>query len=216
MKKEWYENTEWDNDISKNFEAKLSKASEFKKPQYLMAQASNLKGKRNDIAKSLLDRVKENYADDDLSYANAMSLMGDILFDEQEFIEAENYYRYVHYDLKTPFRMGMKNGFDESDIKLIKIILISKQVSKYSEAYTLVKAHDMDLDFFKYHKYDFAYHAAWLCKELGKIEEAKDYAKMALDFAIDKRADAPMHGNLGAFEPREEELKFLSDIVYKS
>lgn len=215
MKKEWYENTEWNNEISNVFESKLSRAKISKKPQYLIAQADALKGKWNNISKELVSRVLKDFPHDKLSYAIAMNLMGEILLEESKLLEAEEYFRYVHYDLKTNFRENMKNGFDGSDVKLIKIILISKQKEKYNEAYKLAKEHDIDLDFFKYNKYEFTYYAAWLCKEMGKIDEAKRYAKMALEFAIDKRPDAPKHGDLGAFEAPEVELKFLSDIVYK-
>lgn len=216
MKKEWYENTEWNSEIENLFESKLSKAQVSKKPQYLIAQANALKGEWNNISKQLIDRVLNDYAQDQLSYAIAMNLMGDVLFGEGNLLKAEECFRYVHYDLKTIFREKMKNGFDGSDVKLIKIILITAQKDKYDEAYELIKKHDTDLDFFKYYKYDFTYHAAWLCKELGKIDEAKEYARMALELAIDKRPDAPRHPTVGLVDAPEEELKFLSDIVYRS
>lgn len=53
MKKQWYENTEWNNVISNAFEAKLSRSKISKNPQYLIAQANALKGKWTTISKEL-------------------------------------------------------------------------------------------------------------------------------------------------------------------
>lgn len=82
--------------------------------------------------------------------------------------------------------------------------------------YLIVKQHDIELDFLKNIKYEFCFWASKLCVELNKISEAKEYARMALEFAIDKRPDAPRHKDVGLVDAPEEELKFLSDIVYKS
>lgn len=212
----WYENEEWNSKIAENFEKRLSRSkSNYNKAQYIRLQAGSLSLNYMDIKKELLNRVINEYAEEDFQVKMAMEDLTEIYIKEGSFDKALEVSDLLWLD-DTQMKKLKKGGvYSNGDIKLIKLILILGKKNRYPEAYKLAKEHDIDLDFFKYNKYEFTYYAAWLCKEMGKIDEAKRYAKMALEFAIDKRPDAPKHGDLGAFEAPEVELKFLSDIVYK-
>ncbi len=215
VKQDWYRNKTWNPQIEVEFEARLEKARRLNKAQYIRIQAEEIKDHDQNVAIRLFNRVLDEYKNDGdgLQYQFSLSALGEIYLESGEYKKAEDCFRQLQNTPEGRYGHGFKHGVDGSDVKLVKTIIYSKQVDKYQEMYTLVKKHDVQMDFLKSLKFDFVYHASILCYEMGKLDEAKEYAQMAVELLNDPIPSAYRHPGVGDIKLKGGEVELLNKIL---
>lgn len=183
---DWYRNKNWEDTVEDEFEARLKRSrGEFNKAQYLRIQASLLLDSSNKnnqlVGLRLMNRMITDFPSEEFSVIFGIEQLGDYSFKTSVYDKAEHYFRIVtdHYKNKNS-RSGTSA---KADLKLAKTILNSSQSSKFNEAYKLCKDYPLDELTFNYDKFYYADLLAQLCDKLNKTDEAKKYAKIALEIS---------------------------------
>lgn len=135
----WYRNTEWNNQIESEFEARLNRSrGNFHKSQYLRIQANYLldaqktENQKNGI--QLMERVINEYPEETFSSINGHEQLGDYYLKNGYYKEAENHFRIVTHHYHSNTRNGTTGLVD---LKLCETVMLSDQEDKFQEAYEL-------------------------------------------------------------------------------
>jgi tetratricopeptide (TPR) repeat protein len=220
-KDDWYRNTEWNDQIESEFEARLKRSrGNSNKAQYLRIQASYLldsqKTENQKKGIQLMERVINDYPEETFSTIHGQEQLGDYFLKNGNYKEAESHFRIVtdHYHSNT--RSGT-TGL--ADLKLSETILLSDQEDKLQEAYELSTSKfdetggDLGLNDQKFY---YTTLMANLCLRMGKIEEASEYANSALQLSTIKEPQFSRHKTVGIIEADTDTIKRLKKIKEKS
>jgi tetratricopeptide (TPR) repeat protein len=215
---EWYLGDNWDRDAQDLFEQRLKKSKgSHNKAQYLRIKGSSLL-KSNDPLKrtegcKLMNRVINEYAKEYTHVMFAYEQLGDYYFNEKKYKDAEFNYRQSVSFYKENGRSGT-SGI--GDIKLAETIIKTEQFDKLTEMYQLLveefKKNDGSLtlndDLFRYYSV-----LAKITIKLKRNNEAKEYAKKALQLAVTKEPQIERYPELGIVKTTKEELNNLNAIL---
>jgi len=91
--------------------------------------------------------------------------------------------------------------------------LNSKKSDQFQEAYNLCKEYPADELTFNSQKFYYASLLARLCNEINKKEEAKEYAKAAIEIAKITEPQFSRHKTIGIIKATTKQLKTLELIV---
>jgi hypothetical protein len=212
----WYRHTVWNEEIERDFEARLKRSrGSFNKAQYMRIQASyllNSPDKKNQlVGVSLMERLIKNFPTEELSIIFGYEQLGDFYLKQNNYDKAEQFFRLVadHYqDKKT--RSGTSAI---ADLKLAKTILRSNQVDKFDEVYQLVSNYPTSELIFNNDKFYYAELRAQLCDTMNKKEEAKEFARIAIELSKIVKPQLKRHKTVGLAKASEKQLRTLEQIL---
>ena len=213
---DWYRNTTWDNETNDLFELKLKRSrGAYQKAQYLRIQASYLLDSANfqDVGVRLMERLIQDFPTEDFSTTFGKEQLGDFYFKKGDFDKAKTYYQQVTNQYKVRNRSGTSGV---ADIKLVDTLLKLSEKEKLEEAYTL-----LTVDFEKTggsltlndDRFFYARVISELCDKLGKRDEAKQYAKKALEISKIMEPQFARHKTVGLVRTDKETLDRLTEIT---
>ncbi len=213
---DWYRNKNWSGAIETEFEARLKRSrGGFNKAQYLRIQASYLldsSDKNNQlIGLRLMNRMITDFPTEEFSVIFGIEQLGDYYSKHGVYDKAEHYFRVVtdHYKNENS-RSGTSAT---ADLKLAETILIANHSNKFNEAYKLCKDYPVDELTFNNDKFYYAELLAKLCDKMNKNDEAKEYAKIALEFSKITKPQLPRHKTVGLVHATEVQLRTLEQII---
>ncbi|MCM5664007.1 tetratricopeptide repeat protein [Galbibacter mesophilus] len=220
-KEDWYRNTDWNDQIETDFEARLKRSrGNYHKAQYLRIQASYLldssttENQKKGI--QLIERVINDYPEETFSTIHGNEQLGDYYLKNGNYEQAEKHFRIVtdHYHSTT--RSGT-SGL--ADLKLSETILLSDQEEKLQEAYKLSTSKfdetggNLQLNDQKFY---YATLMANLCLRMGEIEEASEYANLALQLSTITEPQFSRHKTVGIINADKNTIDKLKKIKEKS
>ena len=220
-KDDWYRNTEWNDQIESEFEARLKRSrGNSNKAQYLRIQASYLldssKTENQKKGIHLMERVINDYPEETFSTIHGHEQLGDYYLKNGDYEQAEKHFRIVtdHYHSNT--RSGT-TGL--ADLKLSETILLSDQEDKLQEAYELstIKFDQTGGDLgLNDQKFYYATLMANLCLRMDKTEEASEYANSALKLSTITEPQFNRHKTVGIIKADKNTIERLKKIKEKS
>ena len=213
---DWYRNTNWNKEIAADFEARLKRSrGAFNKAQYLRIQASylldSLSKEYQLIGVNLMERLIKDFPTEEFSVISGQEELGDFYLKQNDYENAEQFFRIVtNYYQDTNSRGGTSAM---ADLKLAETILKSNKKNKFSEAYELVNKYPIDELTFNDNKFYYAQLRAQLCDVMNKNEEAKEFAKTAIELSKIKVAQFSRHKTVGLVKASELQIRTLEEIV---
>jgi len=212
---EWYRNKAWNTEIESDFEARLKRSrGTFHKAQYLKIQGLELLDTLDERSQAvgirLLERLAEEYQIEEMQVANGNEALGEFYLENENFEQAEKYFRRVvdYYKRKS------RNATSWiADLRLVETILRSNQKDKFEEAYQLIinyPALELSLNNKKFY---FNQIAAEICYLLNKKDEAKAFAKQAIQLSKVTEPQFNRHKIVGIVNALDNELRFLERII---
>ena len=219
-KEDWYRNTDWNDQIESEFESRLKRSrGNYHKAQYLRIQASYLLNSEikelQEKGVEFMKRVIKNYPEEKFSTIHGNEQLADFYLKNESFDKAEKHYKIVTDYYYAETRSGT-TGL--ADLKLCETILKSKQSNKLQEVY------QMATDKFKEtggslmmnsDKFYYADLMANLCYEMGKVDEASEFAKSALELSNISEPQFNRHKTVGLIKAKKEQLERLKRIMEK-
>ena len=184
---DWYRNKEWNEEIERNFFAKLKRAR--RKEQYLRIQASTLAKKHPNVALLLLEQYFS--LKDDFDNAQAFCDMATAYLAKGEVENAvDSYSKALAREAEFP------NLKTDAYILYPLTIVENKLQNQYQSANEVLDKHKERLMFPIDH---FRWHAAkaMILLSLGDKQLASDHAVAALDAAQIKKSGFRYHQKLG-------------------
>ncbi|MBZ5857753.1 hypothetical protein [Flavihumibacter profundi] len=213
---DWYRNTTWTREIETDFETRLKRSrGAYNKAQYLRIQASCLLGSRDkniqSIGLHLMERLINDFSTEDFSTVFGHEQLGDYYFENKDFEKAETHFRVVtnHYKL----RQSRSGTSGMAELKLADTILSSNNSGKFEEAYRLCKNYPINGLTFNSDKFYYAILLARLCNQMSKKDEAKEYAKAAIEISKITEPQFGRHKTAGLVNTTDKQLQTLEQIV---
>jgi len=213
---DWYRNTTWDDKIEADFEARLKRSrGAFNKAQYLRIQASYLLDSSDTttqkIGVSQMERLINDFPTEEFSTIFGHEQLGDYYFKIGDFETAEKHFYIVtkHYKNKKS-RSGTSAI---ADLKLAETYLTANKVDKFEEAYKICKKYPKSELTFNSEKFYYAELAAHICDKLNKREEAKEFAKVAIEISKISEPQFYRHKTVGLVKATDQQLRTLEQIV---
>jgi len=213
---DWYRNTTWNSSIETDFEARLKRSrGAYNKAQYLRIQASYLLGSRDKnvqaIGLRLIERLINDFPTEEFSTVFGHEQLGDYYLENEDFEKAEAHFRVVTNHYKS--RQSRSGTSAMADLKLAETILTSDKSDQFQEAYNLCKEYPRDELRFNSDKFYYASLLARLCSEMNKKEEAKEYAKAAIEISKITEPQFSRHKTVGLVNARDKQLQTLQRIL---
>ncbi|MBS1635185.1 MAG: hypothetical protein JST26_04625 [Bacteroidetes bacterium] len=213
---DWYRNTTWDTNIETDFEARLKRSrGAFHKAQYLRIQASYLLD-NSDLQIQLvgvrqMERLVTDFPTEEFSVIFGQEQLGDYYLRTGDFDKAEKYFRVVidHYVNKNS-RSGTSA---KADLKLAETFLTANRTDKFDEAYKLCKNYPVSELTFNNDKFYYAELIAHICDKLNKREEAKEFAKTAIEVSKITEPQFYRHKTVGLVKVTDQQLRTLEQIA---
>ncbi|WP_215226685.1 tetratricopeptide repeat protein [Echinicola shivajiensis] len=220
-KNDWYRNTNWNDQIESGFEARLKRASgNANKAQFLRVQASclldspSVENQKKGI--QLMKRLINEYSEETFSTIHGHEQLGEYYLKRKNYKEAEKNFRIVtdHYHSNT--RSGT-TGL--ADLKLTETILISDQEDKFQEAYKLSTSKFESTGgalILNDQKFYYATLMANLCLRMGKMDEASEFASLAIQLSTITKPQFHRHNTVGIVKTDNSTVERLKKIKEKS
>jgi tetratricopeptide (TPR) repeat protein len=101
------------------------------------------------------------------------------------------------------------------DLKLAETLLAANRSDQFEEAYNLCKDYPINELRFNSDKFYYAELLAQLCDKMGKKEEAKEYAKAAIEISKITEPQFNRHKTVGIINATNNQLQTLERIVRK-
>jgi tetratricopeptide (TPR) repeat protein len=214
---DWFRGDNWEKETQEVFEKKLKRVrSSFNKAQYLRIKANYLiksnKASSIEAGVCLYKRLINEFPLEKTEAYSAYEILGDYYKRNKDYETSE-----LHYRACLNYYKESRSGTSGIvDIKLAELIIESKQAEKYEEMFKILtdnfKETNGDLTF-NDEKYRYFKALALLLFNLKKIEEAKEYAKMALQLSNIKDPQLDKHPQVGIIQTQEGEIELLKQIA---
>jgi len=212
----WYINKIWNSEIEANFEARLKRSrGSFHKAQYLRIQATclldSVEKTTQLIGISLMERLIVEFPTEEFSTIFGHEQLGDYYLKAGDFDKAERYFRVVvdYYETKKS-RSGTSG---KADLKLAETFLTEGKSVKLQEAYSICMNYPKSQLTFNSDIFYYAELTAHICDKLKKKEEAKEFAKSAIEISKITEPQFYRHKTVGLVNATERQLKTLEQIV---
>ena len=213
---DWYRNKTWDSNIETDFEARLKRSrGGYSKAQYLRIQASYLLDSSvlttQLVGLQLMERLINDFPAEEFSTIFGHEQLGDYYLRNREFDRAEKHFRIVveHYENKNS-RGGTSA---KADLKLAETFLEANKTDKYEEAYRICKKYPISELIFNNDKFYFAELVAHICDKLNKLDEAKEFARTAIEISKITEPQFYRHKTIGLVKATERQLRTLEQIA---
>jgi len=213
---DWFRNNNWNDTIETEFEARLKRSrGAFHKAQYLRIQAGYLLNSSDKniqvVGLRLMNRMLSDFPTEEFSITLGHEQLGDYYFKTGDLNNAEHYFRIVTDRYKTKNTRSGTSAI--ADLKLAETILNSDQSNKFEEAYNLCKEHPVDELTFNSDKFYYAELMAHLCDKMNKTDEAKYFAKSALEISKITKPQFSRHKTIGIPNASNNQLRTLEQII---
>ena len=213
---DWYRNKSWDNEIEADFETRLKRSrGAYNKAQYLRIQASyflkSLDTKNQLVGLNLMERLIKDYPTEEFSVIFGQEQLGDFYFDKKDYEKAEHFFRVVTNYYQDKLSRGGTSFL--ADLKLAETILRSNQTDKFEEAYQLVIDYPISELTLNDSKFYYAELRTQLCDTMNKKEEAKKFAKTAIELSAITKPQFSRHKTVGLVNVSERQLRTLEQIL---
>jgi tetratricopeptide (TPR) repeat protein len=207
---DWFRKKTWAKDDEEHFFTKLSRARKNGRPQYLKIQAIELlytkDNKLLNIAKELLQKVLDDYPDNNLEKSSVYKTFGDIFLLEKNLEKAIEYYRKA-----IDFEKVYPNVKTNSDIIYSKLIIKNQLTNEYFNVEKILEEKISGL-LFPIDKYKVFSMLAILNYYNSNIQTAKEYALLANENAQAETSGLSYHKHLGIVSERDD---FFDRIINK-
>lgn len=215
VKYEWYTNKTWDGKIDAKFEDNLKRSrGNINKAEFIQIQGCLLlestKLNIQDVGVELLFRLFSDFPAEHVSIILAQEKLGDHYLKQNNFERAEHYFRIVVKYCKIQNSTGGTSGL--ADLKLAETIVKSQQVEKLEEAYQYVIQYPFANFKFNNNKFYYAELAAHVCDLLDKKEEAKAFAKTAIQLSAEVRHPLNRYRSSKENKDLVKQLRTLTEI----
>jgi tetratricopeptide (TPR) repeat protein len=207
---DWFRKKTWAKDDEEHFFTKLSRARKNGRAQYLKIQAIELlytkDNKLLNIAKELLQKVLDDYPDNNLEKSSVYKTFGDIFLLEKNLEKAIEYYRKA-----IDFEKVYPNVKTNSDIIYSELIIKNKLTNEYLNVEKILEEKISGL-LFPIDKYKVFSMLAILNYYNSNIQTAKEYALLANENAQAETSGLRYHKHLGIVSERDD---FFDRIINK-
>jgi tetratricopeptide (TPR) repeat protein len=195
---DWFRNTDWSAQIEEEFFRKLDRARS-QKSQYLRIQASTLRERRPEVALALLDQYfgrGEHFdlAQGYLDQAHAYLALGN-------FEMAEKAYEKVLQREQDYPQLQTRAGFE-----FPLFVAVQKSSDQYERVLELIKTYESKIVFPVDRFENHAAHAL-ISADLGRVEEARELALLAIAAAETMVSAFPRHPGIGLVGAQHDDLK---------
>jgi len=213
---DWYRNTTWDKEIEAAFEARWNRSrSECSKIQYLRIQAGILlrskKKKDQLVGVALMERLFAMFPASDMEVVFGREQLGEYY---QSIGGKEQAMKLFATVAKETKKQGTRSGTSGiADLKLAELLFQDGKKKSLEEAYRIISTFPYDEISFNSAQFQFAELAALICEKLKNFDEAKQYAKMALDLAEIKEPQFRYHKDVGLVKATNKQLKYLKALL---
>jgi len=214
---DWFRNKTWNAEIEKEFEARLKRSRRiYNKAQYLRIQASYLLDSEDlniqNAGVTLMQRMINEYPTEEFSTIFGHEQLGDYYFKKSDYQNAVRFYDFVNdcYKKSREYRSGTSSI---ADLKLVEVILKASLHDRFDEAYEICKNYQTEYILINSDKYYYFELSALICNISGRKEEAKGYAKKALEMSKITEPQFRYHKNFGIVNASNEQLTILKQIV---
>ena len=212
----WFRNTIWDSNIESDFESHLKRSrGAYNKAEYLRIQANYLI-KSSDlntqiIGIRLIERLINDFPSEVDSVICVQEQLGDYYLKFGDYEQAEKHFHLVsdHYE-NTKSRSGTSAM---ADLKLAKTILTANWSDKFEEAYFICKNYPLNELSFNSDKFYYADLLAQICNRLNKKEEAKEFAKAAIEISKITEPQLNRHKIIGLVKVSNQQIMTLEQII---
>lgn len=207
---DWYRKKTWAKEDEEHFFTKLSRARKDGRAQYLKIQAIELVDTKNikllNIAKELLQKVLDEYPDDNFNRSSVYNTFGDIFLLENDIKKSIEYYK-----KSIDFEKVYPNVKTNSYLIYSELIIKNKLTHEYLYVEKILEERTSGL-LFPIDKYKVFSILAILNYHNSKKELAKEYAKLANENAQAETSGLRYHKQLGVVSERDD---FLDQIINK-
>ncbi len=207
---DWYRKKSWTKADEEHFFTKLSRARKNGRAQYLKIQAIELlytkDNKLLNIAKELLQKVLDDYPDNNLEKSSVYKIFGDIFLLEKNLEKAIEYYRKA-----IDFEKVYPNVKTNSDIIYSELIIKNQLTNEYLNVEKILEEKISGL-LFPIDKYKVFSMLAILNYYNSNIQTAKEYALLANENAQAETSGLRYHKHLGIVSERDD---FFDRIINK-
>ncbi|WP_338840749.1 hypothetical protein [Flavobacterium ginsenosidimutans] len=207
---DWYRKKSWTKEDEEHFFAKLSRARKDGRAQYLKIQAIELvetkEPKLLNVAKELLEKILDEYPNDNFNKSSVYNTLGDIFLLENTTEKAIEYYK-----KSIDFEKVYPNVKTDSYLIYSELIIKNQLSHEYLSVEKLLEETISDL-LFPIDKYKVFSILAILNYYNSKKEIAKEYAELANENAQAETSGLRYHKYLGIVSQRD---KFFDDYIAK-
>jgi len=207
-KPDWYRRTIWTAADESDYFAKLKRARDSSRPQYLVIQASHLAGSADptllNAAEILIQKLFADFPDDKFNRSAGLELLGDIYRHRQVYDTALAYYK-KSIDFEQAYPNVKGNAFlqfSELAVKLDKreyFHFIEKMLTEKIDQYP-----------FPMYKYKIYLLLSAINKANGDIDKAAELAELAENFAALQTSGLRYHPTAGVVTDRDADLDHLT------
>ncbi|KAF2331773.1 hypothetical protein [Flavobacterium ginsenosidimutans] len=207
---DWYRKKSWTKEDEEHFFTKLSRARKDGRAQYLKIQAIELvetkEPKLLNVAKELLEKILDEYPNDNFNKSSVYNTLGDIFLLENTTEKAIEYYK-----KSIDFEKVYPNVKTDSYLIYSELIIKNQLSHEYLSVEKLLEENISDL-LFPIDKYKVFSILAILNYYNSKKEIAKEYAELANENAQAETSGLRYHKYLGIISQRD---KFFDDYIAK-
>ncbi|MBA2498916.1 MAG: hypothetical protein H0V30_04250 [Chitinophagaceae bacterium] len=212
----WYRNKVWDTEIEKNFEYRLKDSiGTFNQAQYVRIQATYLLESEEKTTQlggvNLMERLLKEFPEEEFSFIFAHEQLGDYYLSTGEFQKAEKHFRVV-----ADYYENKKSSIGTSanvDLKIAEIFLTENKTEKLEDAYRICKNYPLTEVAFNNDKFYYAELLAQICSKMHNTEEAKEFAKAAIEIYRTKEPNYIRFKSAGFPKATVSQLRILEQIV---
>lgn len=204
---DWYRKTTWTKDDEEDFFQRLRRSREYNKPQYLRIQAvtliETLQLELLEVAEVLLNKVLDDYPENNLDRGHAFYSLGDIYRLNKSYVKAIDYYKQA-FDFEKIF----PNVRTMAYLNYSELIIKTGQVNLYNVVEDILNPKLSNLTF-PIEKYKVYSILSIINKQNKNLKQAKEYAMLAEQFANKETSGLRYHKYLGVVKERDNLLDQL-------
>ena len=205
---DWFRRTTWRHEDEEEFFKKLARARSWSRPQYLRIQAAHLVSTEDlkllNIAETLIQKLFDEYPEDNSERSSALELLGDIHKLRKEFDNALEYYKKaIQFEKKYP------NALTNAYLEYAELVVKLKKYDQFDFAAKIVQKRIKGA-IFPIEMYKGFSILAIIYGYKGNNEKVGQFAILADKNALAGTSGLRYHQYLGIAKDRDD---FLDDLV---
>ena len=213
MATDWYRRKSWSKTDEEEFFAKLSRARKDGRAQYLKIQAIELVATKEanllNIAKELLNKVLDEYPEDNFNKSSVLNTLGDIFLLQNDIEKSLEYYK-----LSIDFEKTYPNVTTDSYLIFSELVVKNQFKNLYTVAEELLEEKITGL-VFPVQKYKVFSLLSIINNYNSKTSIAKKYADLANENAQAETSGLRYHKYLGVVSERDDSLDKMVTKSFK-
>jgi hypothetical protein len=208
---DWFRSDDWSEEDQEHFEAKLARARRASRPQYLRIKGLALlhatDDERRQAGVTLLERVLDDYADDEVAAAGAHVALARY---HEEADEPRRSAAHYHETLRLQEGTSVSFG---AELLLAELIVRHRFEDSYSEADELLDAVLATGSIFRVEQFRYAVARMRLARRRDRDDEAAAFALGALYLFANNQPASSYHPDVGLIRADDATLGELQDTA---